>query len=97
LSQNFLLFFLNIVERLGALKSKSNRQVFLPLAASIVAKFTERSVFPVPPLYEWNVIIVFFPSASITWFRFHGSMTFVSSSQPDLTPAPPVTKPKAGS
>jgi hypothetical protein len=52
LSQNFFWFFLNIVQRLGALKSKSKRQIFLPLEASIDARFTERSVFPVPPLYE---------------------------------------------
>jgi hypothetical protein len=52
LSQIFFWFFSNIVHRLGALKSKSKRQVFFPLEASIVARFTEISVFPVPPLYE---------------------------------------------
>jgi hypothetical protein len=43
--------------RLGAVKSKSNKQVFLPPSANIAAKFTESRVFPVPPLYEWNAKI----------------------------------------
>ena len=65
--------FVNVAEKLGALKSNSKRQIFLPVFANIVAKFRAIRVFPVPPLNEWRAIITtVFPLAICLFYQsFH--------------------------